>query len=792
MRNIISLFFVFLIILKHHSQNTLKGNVIGMDGVLTDFNILLLHAKDSSLITGDQFLNGVFQLNNIYEKHLLVKIYSFEFSDTLFPVFLDTNVYDIGTIRLTKLKTVDDIVINGKKPVFERKDGNTIVNVENTMLGSTTSAMELLSKTPSVMVGDDMVSVFGRGEALIYLNGKQITMDRLASIPVSQIKKIEILSNPSAKYDAEGRAVINVITATNTSEGLKGKFTQVSTLGKYYFNMNTLDLNYKKKKISLFGNYVVILGTDWFKRTVDKNILSSTGTYISHKDYEFSAKTKNYSTYQLGFNYDINPESNFSLSYDGKYAKHDYDIVSNTIVVAPDGNTTGLAVFDDKISVMTNNSFSLNYNKTLDTLGSNLFIGGQYCDFQTNRSDLITEEISLNDSFLNKALRNNEGKNRIHLATAQLDYLKILKNSSQWEFGTKFSSVANDGSLTFKSKQDGSVVWVENPQYSNGFLYTEQVPAVYAQYAGKINKKWNVSLGGRTEFSRVTGFSSVLNKSIVDTSYINFFPASKVSYTKSGNLSFNLSFSSRINRPAYQTIDPYVWYSDSLNSTRGNPLLIPERNYSAELQTIYKKYSLKAGYTYTINPIKSLPIAGENGPSSVIVSSFNLKRLEQYNCSVEIPIEKKWYYSYTTISGIYQKAEAFELSVSNLQSSPQVYINSYSQFTLAKGYTADLSVEYISSYSDGVYKYFPQYYFTAGVSKYFLQKKLFVRLIVNDFLKTYYEANYSSIGNFETKIYDVLNTFFIRCMVAYKFGELTKSTYKNKTVNDNEYNRIKQ
>lgn len=757
-----------------------------------NYNVLILNCVDSSFVKGDVFNSTSFTINNIETSPFLIKVMAIGYSDTILKIVSNENYIDLGTIKMKKEDELGEVSVVHKRPVFERKDGNTRVNVENTLLGSTTSVLELLSKTPSVKVGENVISVFGKGEAVVYLNGREITFERLNTIPINRIVKIEIITNPSAKYDAKGKAVVNIITKINTEEGINGQIIETLTQGKYLLNTTAFNLNYKKNKISIFTDYSFETGHDWNKGYSDKTIQSQNKVFKSHNDNLEKTRLTNISNYRLGIDYNINSHSDLSVQYDGLYNRFDLNLLSQTSMKELQSeSTTYLDALNHGLTLDINNSVNLNYNNTLDTLGSSLFIGGQYCDYSSKLYDQIDEKIYFNDTLFNRAERINDGSTHIQLFTSQIDYSKIFKNSSKIELGTKYSFVNNDGSVKFKSKNENETNWISYPQFSNSFIYTESVPAVYVQYSKTFMKKYDFSIGVRSEYSNVYGFSRAYNQKAIDTSYLNLFPSMKLIYKKSDQFSLILSFSSKINRPNYQRIDPFVWYNDSLTSTQGNSKLIPEKSYSSELQFLYNIYSFKIGYTYALHPIKGLPIVGKNGPNSIIYSTFNLKTSNQVYTSLEIPIEKTKFYSYNIFNFSYEKLSAFNSSIANLSVSPQLYFYTYNQIKLIKAINFDVSGEYSTPYSDGLYKYRPFYSLGFGFSRKFLNKKLSTRLMVNDVFKTYYEARSSKIGQIETSSYKKLNTFFIRLSVVYRFGKLKESGYKNKVINEEELKRVK-
>ena len=236
--------------------NTLSGSVVDANNKLVVGNVLALSVKDSSLIDGTSFFEEPFELAGLNEVELLLKLTSLQFNDTIIHVkYSGSSTIDLGVLKVSEASVnLEEVEVVAQAPLFvNRADGTVEINVANTILATSTSVNEILSKAPSVVVSDDGVSVFGKGEAILYLNGTRITNERLSAISASQVKKIEVISNPSAKYDAEGRSVINIITVVNLDEGYNGVFNQFLTLSDFSDpSTNTnLDVNYKKRKLSL-------------------------------------------------------------------------------------------------------------------------------------------------------------------------------------------------------------------------------------------------------------------------------------------------------------------------------------------------------------------------------------------------------------------------------------------------------------------------------------------------------------------------------------------------------------
>ena len=200
-----------LVVSEVHAQNIqhISGSVVNDEGELLSGNALALSVEDSSLIQGASFLEEPFNITNIDRKSVLLKLTSFQFNDTIMRLDYSGETHvALGQI-LRQIIQLDEIEITAQTPNYINKAGGTVeVNVAKTILATSNSVTEILSKSPSVVVSEESISVLGRGEAIIYLDGIRITNERLSSINAAQVDKIDIIPNPSSKYDSEGMAVI--------------------------------------------------------------------------------------------------------------------------------------------------------------------------------------------------------------------------------------------------------------------------------------------------------------------------------------------------------------------------------------------------------------------------------------------------------------------------------------------------------------------------------------------------------------------------------------------------------
>lgn len=339
--------FLFNFLSYAQDLHDLKGEIkFTNDTNIVKGNVLLLSVKDSSLIKSIYLENGKFEFNQISQNEVLMKISLFEYPDvdSLILVNLNSLKTNLGIINIKpKTKNLNEVTIYSKVPIFEAKpNGVLVVNVNNSILTASTSVIDLLAKTPNVYIDEGGVSVIGKGSAIIYLNNKRIIASQLASIQVSQIKKIEVITNPSARYDSDGKAVINIITFKSQTEGFQGNVVQNTTLAKHLLSNTTVNINWKKKKWLSVLNYGQDLGTNWETNKLRRVVNSSFGNTTSENNFEDNSKVKYVSNYLFGIGYEKDSVSNLTLEYMGDSHLNDQNSQASTSFSSLNNNMTNI------------------------------------------------------------------------------------------------------------------------------------------------------------------------------------------------------------------------------------------------------------------------------------------------------------------------------------------------------------------------------------------------------------------------------------------------------------------
>lgn len=774
---------------------SLIGNVLSKDNKPIEIgNAIALNLNDSSIYKGTPFENGEFSLLGLNKDSLLLKITSIGYTDYYLPIYKTgtDSVLSLTTITLANNNTLKEVVITAKTPLFEMDGEKVKVNVEGTSLNSAGTALDVLRRSPSVMVSNtDNVSVFGKGTAIIYLDGLLISsVDILKSLPSADIKSIEIISNPSAKYDAAGRAVINIITIKNNLQGYNGNVIQNVLYGKYLYSYTGLRFNYTKGKWSAYAGYGTNLGKQWnsdeYKRKYKIN--DTTNMEMNNGIFE----TQNYSKvhyYRTGVNYRIDSNSVLALQYSGFYNSQNSFSTNQNNIIQNNVERYVLKTTTNGVPVLNNNGANINYSKKLDTLGSEIFVAAQYGNFISKNTANIMQQTTYGGTVLEE-LKRNSNNNNIKIASAQVDFTKAFNKQWKLESGLKNSNIAKTSDIKFENKTANGD-WVSDPNYLNGFTFSENITAAYSELRFKKNKL-NTRVGLRAELTHSDGFSKKLNQTIINRQYINYFPSAFIGYDFTKDLTSAITLSSRINRPTFQDLDPFINYIDSLTSFRGNPLLLPEYTNSIEASLIYlKEANLTVGYNRTNGAMSLMVDKLSDTTDAFTAITKNLNKKESYSFGITIPYELEWwttanYFGYFLNNFNYQQNGVL---IQNMKPTYSIYL--YNEFRFKKIASIEITYEYTSPAVDGMFVSKPFSMLNATIKKTFFNDKLTCRFTASDILKSYIMQGQSNIPIYQLNYYSLINTHYYLLSLNYKFGKLKNSNYKNKTVSDDEYQRIK-
>mgnify|MGYP006292666749 CR=1 FL=1 len=784
-----------LISMNMQAQNRtlISGIVKGINDELLMGNVLLMSKSDSSLIKGAFYIDGEIKIEHPIASETLLRITSMGFMDTTLLIEDPGDKYELGTIHLKENSlALEGATVTATHALIERSvDGTTVANVQNTMLSTSTTISELFSKLPNLISGENGILVLGKGEPIYYLDGRRVSQSQIISLQVNQIRKVEIISNPSAKYDAQGKAVLNIISVRNGQEGLQGNLMQNTTFFFFLLSYSEMDLRWRKEKWTLAANYGLKHGRNWGTNLMTRETTIAGATSYFTNDYETNSLSRYSAKYNFGARYQINKKSNISIEYLGAQKITDQDSEATTLFTDAEGIESTIDALTGGVLSNLSNALNVNYNNALDTLGSSLFIGAQYSGFVSDDESIIDESID-NDGVPTSAARLNESSSSIRFITGQADLEKNYRKGLRIDLGAKLTYANNTGKVDFFSKSAGQPDYIHFPGLSNDFEYSEYIPAAYLQLFKNFGDKLKLELGVRGEYTNAKGNSRSLPQTVIDTTYLNFFPNASIRFPAGKLVRIGVSYSSSINRPAYQALDPFLYYIDSLTSSQGNPELQPEYAHSLEGSISLKQYTLTLGYSCSREAFRYAMIEGNYGPNSTILTQFNIQKEHSYYTSLTLPFKYKKFRSVNILGLTLDKIQDERVEFQTDDLIPRAYIYSRNSLLVDKIGMFELNGQYLGTRYDGIYYRKPAFTMSAGVSRGFFEDRLSCSFTVNDFLRTFEVDGYYQLASSKVSYIRRFNTYFYRLSLRYTFGKLKEINYSTRNVGEDADSRIQK
>lgn len=766
--------------------------------------ISLLKGSDSTLVrTAVSGLDGKFVFENLIAGNYSITVSMVGYTKVQtkpFTISEANPVKELGTISVTRdNKMLGEVTVRAVKPFIERKMDRLVVNVESSSVATGSTALEVLQRSPGVTLDqNDNIAMQGKQGVLIMLDGKQTYMSSadvanlLRNMPSSEIETIELITNPSAKYDAAGNSgIINIKTKKSNTVGTNGTLTAGGGMGDNYRANGGLSLNHRNKNINIFGNY----NYSKFQRGQDMTInrivgASATQTYFGQTGNFMRDNDNN--NFKAGIDISINKNNTLGFMVNG-YANSGSETYNNTTLIGRSFSQTDSSVIaiNDGRSRHRNMAYNANYKATLDTSGKELSVDLDYSKYQGN-------ERTLYDNYFQNAIgtppppsfiRNNTPSD-IDIKAVKIDYSMPFNKTMKMEVGLKSSWVRTDNDFQFERLISSN--WQNDTGRSNQFVYDENVNAAYLN-VNKQFKSTSVQLGLRAEQTNSTG-NSITTAKEVDRSYLDFFPSIFVNQVLSKNHDLGISYSRRIDRPSYDALNPFMYFLDQYTYNQGNPFLNPQYTNNFELSYNYKKtYSITLNYSLT-NDVITEVLLPDTAKKALFQTNENLDKQINYSANINAPITlSKWWNTSNNATVFYLGFRSPDLRGQNLNTGRvALQVNSQHKFIISPTITAELVGDYTSPIEYGTLKISAQYGIDAGISKSFLNKKANIKLALSDVFDTrqqkitsgYEGLNYNLIQKNETRIG--------RVTLSYRFGRSEiKPERRRSTGLEDEQRRIK-
>jgi len=798
-----------MLVISLQSMAQAPGKVTGTvtdqkNAGLPSVTITLLEAKDSSLVKADiSDATGNFSIPVLKSGSYLVSYALLGYEKKYSPAFTvnegQTVTVNTESLAVSAVK-LQGVTITSKKPMIEVKADKTVFNVEASINATGSNALELLQKSPGVQVdNNDNISMKGKTGVRVYVDGKMMQLDTkdlaayLKSINSNDIEAIEMISNPSAKYDASGNAgIINIRLKKNKKYGTNGSVNLGFVQGVTPKGNGSVNLNYRDKKINLFGNVGGNLGR--YENTLNLYRIQLDSLYdqktVMH-NYDKSVNIK------AGADYFINNKNTIGVMATTNFSDNDWKSSGNTkVYYVPTGEfVKSLKAFNTVPGNRTNANFNLNY-RYADTSGREINFDADYGLFRGDGRSYQPNYYYTPAGYLfNTVINRNYTPTDIDIYTAKVDVEHRL-GKAKLGYGVKTSFVTTKNTFDFYN-DDVNGIPVKLLASSNKFNYKENVNAGYINYQRQLNAKWSIQAGLRAEQTNSEGTLTRADDSIqvdnhVKKHYFDLFPSAAITWNINEKHNLNLTYSRRIDRPTYQDLNPFENKLDELTYEKGNAFLTPQYTDNVELtHTFMGMINTTLGYSYVKDYATQ---ATDTIKNATYVQQQNLAKQQilSFNIGSSTPI-KKWWNGYANIWYNYQMFDG-KLGGKQVKRNVPSY-GAYLQqsFSLGKEYTAEISGWFNGpSVWGGTWKTKPQGGVDVGLQKQLFKKQATIKLSATDIFHTAPWKATSDFGGLYVRGGGSWESQTVRLNFSWRFGSnQIKSSRQRQTGLESESKRIK-
>jgi len=709
-----------------------------------------------------------------------------------------------------RVKDLSGVTVTAKKPFIETRIDKTVVNVEASPTSVGATALEILEKSPGVTVDNDgNISLRGKAGVIVMIDGKPTYLSSadlanlLKNMPASALDQVEIITNPSAKYDAEGNAgIINLKTKKGKAAGFNGSvmagittsiFKTSNTVYITPKSQNSINFNYRKNKVNLFGSYNPNVYNGKGELTINRKFFDNSGNVSSYSDVDTRFRFGNHNhTLKLGVDYFADKKNTYGVVFNGStFDGHPTPVTITSLSDISHQPTSSLVSLTQNKIHFYNFSGNFNYRHQFDTSGRELTIDLDYIGYLNTSNMLLTTEFydANNQQTADPLLLKGHLPSHINIYSVKSDYTHPLKEGGTIEAGIKSSYVKNNNLVDYQRQSQDN--WIPDAR-SNQFIYDENINAAYVN-VNKQLKKWNLQGGLRLENTIAKGFQ-VTNDSTFRRNFTNLFPSAFVSYMVNSKNSITISYSRRIKRPNYQDLNPFTYFLDSLSYQQGNPYLLPQFTNSVELSHSYKgKLITTLNYSNTTNVISQI-LKPDAKTNIIYATDDNVAKFVNMGISITAPLSiTKWWNTnlFTNVynnhyKGIYN-ADPIDVSYTSFM------VNVSNTFTIKKGFTMELSGFYRAKGINELNILQPVYQMSIAGQKNIMKGKATVRVNVRDPFAWQQFEGVTDFNGIYVKFHSRFDTRQVTATFTYRFGKNNQQVpppRRRNSATQDEQNRV--
>jgi len=748
MKNLLIQILLSVLVTSAFSQEIIQGKVIDLQSNKVSYaNVLLLNVPDSTFIKGaitDE--SGVFTFTNIPKGNYFIETSFLGYTKAYSPVFNFSGMekHDLDPITLTEeASNLEEVTISASRPLFEMEMGKMVVNVANSVTSAGFSVIDLLERSPGVIVNrqNNTMSLAGKNGVVILMNGKRFRMpveaafQMLAGLNSSDVEKLEIITVPPANYDADGDAgFINVVMKRNNGMiGTNGSVTVGQGYGSGYQGNLSFNINHQGPKFNWFAlvtpsviNQVGI----WESRRSNNDGFEDISINTVSDDRASTRKTINY---QAGFDYSIGKNTTLSAlvsGYENRWNQVAPILTEAQYSISPD--TTIDMTLTEK-NYWSHIMGNINIQHTFQN-GQVLSADLDYLTYNnTNPTWYTTTFFDESDNVIDSEEFRISKDTPIDMWVSSVNHSMKIGKSVKVDSGIKgtFSELSN--TVVFE-EQFGSE-WIGNPTYSSDGILTEDILAAFSTAAIVFNDKTSLNAGLRYENTK-TNLTALSGEELVNRNYGDFFPTVQLAQKMGENSQTTFSYGRRITRPTFNQMAPWVIFSDRYTLFAGNTNILPTYTNNLKVDYSFKSLIVSAQYSHDKNAIAAFQPTLDEETNTTFLKTENIDQIQTISIMFAFPIQLTPYWEMqNNFTANFQRAnsvlndEAYEVDQKSVQ------VITTNTFTLPKKYAIELVGYYNSPTINGYFLWLSRGFVNLGIKKDF-EKAGVLRLSCNDIFET--------------------------------------------------------
>ena len=779
--------FLAMVSVELRAQGKISGTVTDEANQPTAYaSVALLSANDSSVVQGkitDE--DGFYELQNVEFGNYIIRItfvgYKASFSDRLVvsPIKRDISMGKTSIKEISQ--TLEEVTISTQRSLIEKHPDRLVMNLDNNILAQGSMANEVLKMAPLVSGGvNGEIRLMGRDNVLILIDGKTVPSTTLNTVlenlSAEEIEKIEIITNPPAKYDASASGgVINVITKRANQLGFKGTYNFIASQGHYGKIYNGLGLNYRTAKLTIFSNLNYSIGENLHEQKSERDFKNINRVV----DNSFESLS-NYHTPsgRLGISYLLNKNHEIGIAFDGYFSdsKMNLEGVTNfrTYGMKPDSSVRANTSSGNRLNVY---NLSLNYEGKLNEKGDNLSVIATHTFYSRENNQIIKSQVFSGEQDPIRDIETIRTRlpSDIQISIGQADYSHFFGKKIKAEVGIKYTRV-NTSSLFSQSD-----VTTESTLNTG---YDEHITAGYIS----LNTSWSkysfqAGLRGEKTYADVMGIGK--------REYFNLFPGISIQREFNSGKGMSFSYSRKVDRPLYQNMLPIRNYVDRYTIWEGNPNLTPQFSDLIEISGSFKNLTVITGYNRMKDPVFEIPVNDED-TQILRVAMRNIDFAESYNLSAILALNAiSWWQTNNSVTGTFNRARSNTEYIFFEEEQFSMAFNSTNTFSFSEKWKGELTGYYNTSAQNGITRYFPRYAVSAGLGREVLEGKGNLKFSVEDILWSERYNGEATVGNVYQTFENRWDTRRIRIAFTYRFGKETVKAVQDKGLgNESEKQRL--